>query len=117
MFTKEQIAGMVRDACTVERTLKEVGSPMTSPVADVCIHVKALAAALEELHEAFSGFISVVACTKKKNTPEFMEYLAEHINKALKVCDVDGGVEWPGSWSNEFHYIIGNEPMKDSTER
>lgn len=47
---------MVRDACLVEKLLRDaelppwpVNSPMTSPVADVCIHVKALAAEVERL--------------------------------------------------------------------
>lgn len=48
-FTDEQLDGMVRDAQIVQRVLAKTGSPCTSPVADVCLHVQALASEVDRL--------------------------------------------------------------------
>ena len=63
---------------------------------------------IERLKEEFSRFISVVACTKKSNTPEFMEKsLIPGINRALCAIDCGDRVEWPGRWANEMHLVSG----------
>ena len=46
------LADMLNDAATVERRLREIGSPMTSPIADLCIHVRALVDTVERMEPA-----------------------------------------------------------------
>lgn len=64
----------------------------------------------KRLHEAFSKFIAIALCVKKKNTPEFMAYLAEQCNVALAALGTEDRVEWPGKWANEFSLVIGGKP-------
>lgn len=61
----------------------------------------------EQLNAAFSEFVAVAMCAKKRNTPEFMAYFAERINTALAVLGTGDRVEWPGKWANEWHLVSG----------
>jgi hypothetical protein len=57
--------------------------------------------------QALNKLIAVACTCKRRNTPEWMAYFAECINKAIEASGSDDRVEWPGSWSNEFHLISG----------
>jgi len=59
-----------------------------------------------ELHKAMSKFLSVAATVKKRNTPEWMDYFAKQINEAAVALGIEPFVEYPGSWSSEFHYNL-----------
>lgn len=62
-MTSDQIAAMLRDVELVERTLPE--DMRVSPIADVCCHVKALAALVKELRRAqFNAHEALELCER-----------------------------------------------------
>jgi hypothetical protein len=76
---------------------------------DTPIHVKALLARVRELEAEITKTRELVAyaCTcKKRNTPEWMQSLADYLNAAIAAQGSDSRVKWPGSWANEFHLEI-----------
>lgn len=69
---------------------------------------------MDDPRTALHKLISVAMCVKKRNTQEFMEYLADQINAAAAAIGVGPQVEFRG-FSNEFHYLCGgsSEPRID----
>jgi hypothetical protein len=61
----------------------------------------------EERESAINKLIAVAMSCKKRNTPEWMAYFAEVINAAIAAQGSDDRVEYPGSWSDEFHLVSG----------
>jgi hypothetical protein len=58
------------------------------------------------LRAALSSVMAAAGTCRRRNTPEWMAYLAGVVNEAATVLGTPGRLKYPGKWSDEFQLEV-----------